>query len=80
MYWRWNYIEHAFSCKDSGVTWKLPQNSFKKKKKGCSVAYLSRWRVKSQKNKAKCECGSITNAMEIVDRLLKIILFESHNQ
>lgn len=51
-----------------------------KKKKGCSVAYLSRWRVKSQKNKAKCECGSITNAMEIVDRLLKIILFESHNQ
>lgn len=38
------------------------------------IAYLSRWRVKSQKNKAKFECGSITNALELVDRLLKIIL------
>lgn len=51
----------------------------KKKKLGHSVAYLSRWRVKSQKNKVKFECGSIRNALEIVDRPLKIILSESHN-
>lgn len=67
-----------FLCKDSEVTWKLPQNSLKKL--GCSIAYISKWRVKSQKNKAKFERGSITNALEIVDRLLKIILSESHNQ
>lgn len=78
MPWRWNNTEHAFSCKDSEVTWKLTRNLLKKL--GCSIAYLSRWRVKSQRSKAKFECGSITNALEIVDRLLKIILSESHNQ